>query len=75
MNPFAIWPRGLDMNAPEKGRRYVLRVGDTAVFRSGSAEAFKKISAEVLANRPKSKKGESIMRELNESRLRGGKLR
>jgi hypothetical protein len=63
------------MNAPEKGRRYVLRAGDTAVLRSGSAEAFRKISAEVLANRPKPKKGESIMRELNESRLRGGKLR
>ena len=40
-----------------------------------SAEAFKKISTEVLANRPKPKKGESIVHELNESRSRGGKLR
>jgi hypothetical protein len=63
------------MNAPEKGRRHLLRAGDTAFVRSGSVEKFKKIAAEVRANLPKPKKGESIMRELNESRLRGGKLR
>jgi hypothetical protein len=74
MNLFVIrW--GPDMNAPEKGRRHLLRAGDTAIVRSGSVENFKKIAAEVRANLPKPKKGESIMRELNESRLRGGKLR
>jgi hypothetical protein len=75
MDSFAIWPRGMNMNAPEKGRRYLLRVGDTAIFRSGSAAEFKRISAEVLMHMPKPKKGASIMRELNELRLRGGKLR
>ena len=62
------------MNAPEKGKRYLLRAGDTAVFRSGSHEKFKKIAAEVLANMPKPKKGESIVRELRQLRLRGGRF-
>lgn len=62
------------MNAPEKGRRYILCVDDTAIIRSGSHEKFKKIAAEVLAHLPKPKKGESIVRELRELRLRGGRL-
>ena len=63
------------MNAPEKGKRYLLRPGDSAIVRTGSHAAFKKIAAEVWANVPKPKKGASIMREINESRHRGGKLR
>ncbi len=34
---------------------------------------FRKIAAKVLANMPKPRKGESIVRELNESRHRGGR--
>jgi len=60
------------MNAPEKGRRDVLRAGDTAIVRTGSHAEFKKISAEALANLPKPKKGESVLRELNRLRVRGG---
>ncbi|MBI3372173.1 MAG: hypothetical protein HY017_10515 [Betaproteobacteria bacterium] len=59
---------------PNKSRRYMLRVGDTAIVRTGSHEKFRKIAAEVLANPPKPKKGESIVRELNELRHRGGPL-
>ena len=63
-----------DMNAPEKGRRYLLRPGDTAIVRTGSHAAFKKIAAKVLANMPKPKKGASIVRELHRLRLRGGRI-
>lgn len=62
------------MNAPEKGKRYLLRPDDTAIIRTGSHAAFKKIAAEILANRPKPKKGASIVRELRALRLRGGRI-
>ncbi len=62
------------MNAPEKGRRYMLRAVDKAIVRSGSIEEFRKIAAEVRANIPKPKRGESIVRELHQLRLRGGRF-
>ena len=80
MNPFAIWPRGSDMNAPEKRRRRelgnveIVREGDTLIMRRiVDPVKFRKIAAKVLAHMPKPKKGESIVRELDESRHRGGR--
>jgi len=67
------------MNAPEKRRRElgnveIVREGDTLIMRRiVDPVKFRKIAAKVLANMPKPKKGESIVRELNESRHRGGR--
>ena len=80
MNPFAIdW--GSSMNKPEKLRLRgapdnveIVHQGDTIVMRRiVDSVKFRKIAAKVLANMPKPMKGESIVRELNESRHRGGK--
>jgi hypothetical protein len=79
MNPFAIWPRDSGMNAPEKHRRElgkveIVREGDTLIMRRVvDTVKFRKIADKVLANRPRPKKGASIVRELNESRHRGGR--
>lgn len=68
----------VSMNAPEQRRRRrakeAVRDPYTAVMRTGSLRAFRRIAGEVRAKFPKPKKGESIARELNELRLRGGKL-
>ena len=67
------------MNAPGKRRRElgnveIVREGDTLIMRRiVDPVKFRKIAAKVLANMPKPKKGESIVRELNESRHRGGR--
>ena len=80
MNPFAIdW--GWSMNKPEKLRLRgapdnveIVHQGDTIVMRRiVDSVKFRKIAAKVLANMPEPMKGESIVRELNESRHRGGK--
>lgn len=67
------------MNAPEKHRRElgkveIVREGDTLIMRRiVDTEKFRKIADKVLANRPKLRRGASIVRELNESRHRGGR--
>ena len=69
------------MNKPEKLRLRgapdnveIVHQGDTIVMRRiVDSVKFRKIAAKVLANMPKPMKGESIVRELNESRHRGGK--
>ena len=69
------------MNEPEKLRLRgapdnveIVHQGDTIVMRRiVDSVKFRKIAAKVLANMPKPMKGESIVRELNESRHRGGK--
>lgn len=71
MSLFAVtWPRGSIMNAPEKGKRHLLREGAPAILRSGSHAAFRKIAGEVLANMPALKKGASVLRGLQRSRQR-----
>lgn len=69
------------MNAPEK-RRYrgterdieIVRDGDTLIMRRVvDWPKWRRLAAEVLADMPKPRKGASIMRELNRSRLRGGR--
>ena len=67
------------MNKPEKLTFHppkgveVLQEGDAIVLRNiVDVKAFRKIAAKVLANRPKPQKGESVVRELHASRLRGG---
>lgn len=69
------------MNAPEK-RRYrgterdieIVRNGDTLIMRRVvDWPKWRRLAAEVLADMPKPRKGASIMRELNRSRLRGGR--
>lgn len=53
----------------------ILHEGDTIIMRRVvDAAKFRRIADKVLANLPRPKKGESIVRQLNESRLRGGKL-
>lgn len=78
MNPFAIrW--GSAMNKPEKiklrdvppGVEVVQEGGSIVLRRIVGVKKFRKIADKVLANRPKPKKGASIVRELNESRHRG----
>lgn len=79
MNPFAS---GLGvMGKAEKRLRKtdpdleILRQGDTIIMRKiVDPERFRRAAASVLKHAPKPKKGESIMRELNRSRLRGGRL-
>ncbi len=65
----------------ELGNVEIVREGDTLIMRrSVDPVKFRKIAAKVLANMPKPKKGESIVRELNEvaatllKRLRAGRL-
>ena len=69
------------LNAPEK-RRYrgterdieIVRNGDTLIMRRVvDWPKWRRLAAEVLADMPKPRKGASIMRELNRSRLRGGR--
>ena len=80
MNPFAIW-LGVTVNAPEKRRHRgaerdieIVREGNTLIMRRVvDWPKFRRLAAEVLANMPKPKKGASIMRDLNRSRLRGGR--
>lgn len=70
------------MNKPEKLRLYgapdnveIVREGDRIVMRTIVETAkFRRIAAEVRKHMPKPKKGESIVRELSESRLRGGRF-
>lgn len=79
MNPFAS---GLGAMGKAEKRLHkkdrdieILREGDTIIMRRVvDAAKFRRIADKVLAHRPKPKKGESIVRELSESRLRGGKL-
>jgi hypothetical protein len=63
------------MNAPERRRRKHARKEERqAVLRTGSLRAFRRVAEEIAANLPEPRKGESIMRELAELRLRGGKF-
>lgn len=53
----------------------IVREGDAIIMRRiVDAAKFRRIADKVLAHRPKPRKGASIVRELSESRLRGGKL-
>ena len=78
MNPFAIALRPA-VNKPEKiklrdvppGTEVVQEGGSIVLRRIVDVKKFRKIADKVLANRPKLKKGASIVRELNESRHRG----
>jgi len=71
------------MNKPEKLRLYgapdnveILREGDRIIMRTIVDPAkVRRAAASIRKHMPKPKKGESIVRELNESRLRGGTLR
>lgn len=80
MNAFAIGQGG-NVNAPEKRRQRsadprleITREGDTLVMRRVvDWTKFRRIADEVLAHMPKPKKGASIVRDLNRSRLRGGR--
>ena len=78
MNPFAIWPRGSSMNAPEK-RRFlpadgsieVIHEGDSIILRRVvDAAKFRAAADAVLAQVPKPRKGASVLRELERSRAR-----
>ena len=80
MNLVAIG-QGINVNAPEKRRPRgadpgleITREGDTLVMRRVvDWPKFRRIAAEVLAHMPKPKKGANIVRDLNRSRLRGGR--
>lgn len=69
------------MNAPEKRRRRVLG-GHQVIYEGGSIimrriverACFRGVLAEVRKHLPRPRKGESIVRELAASRLRGGKV-
>ncbi len=79
MRVSGLWPWDPSMNKPEKFTFHppkgveALQEGEAIILRNiVDVKAFRKIAAKVLANRPKPKKGESILRDLAESRLRGG---
>ncbi len=68
------------MNKPEKLTFHppkgveVVQGGDTIILRNIlDVKAFRRIARKVLANPPKPKKGESVVRELHESRRGGGR--
>jgi hypothetical protein len=80
MNPFAIgW--GPAMNKPEKlklrdvpeGCEVVNEGGAIILRRIVDARKFRRIAADVLAHMPPPKKGASVLRELEKSRLRRGR--
>lgn len=79
MNPFAIG-RGPTMGKPEKLKLRgapdnveVIHEGDTIILRTIVDPAkVRRAMDSILKHMPKPKKGESILRELNRLRIRGG---
>jgi hypothetical protein len=79
MNPFAIgW--GRTMNKPErlhlrdlpKGTEVILEGGTIVLRKVVDAAEVRRACASIRKHLPKPKKGESIARELNRLRIRGG---
>ena len=63
----------LYLDGVPEGTEVTLEGGTIVLRRIVDVKKFRKIAAEVLRHLPKVKKGESIVRELDESRLRDGR--